>query len=151
MSDAAIPDPAIALATPLIAKHEGCVLHPYLCPAGVWTIGYGHTPGVTATGAPITQAQADALLAADVALFAGQVRKIAVPLQPHQEAALISFAFNLGLGALGKSTLLRLVNAGDIAGAADEFPKWVHAGGAVLPGLVARRDDERALFLGQSV
>ena len=63
--------------------------------------------------------------------------------------SLVSFFFNLGLGALGDSTLLRKLNAGDYQGAADEFPRWVKAGGQTLPGLVKRRDAERALFLSQ--
>jgi GH24 family phage-related lysozyme (muramidase) len=138
-----------------IIKHfEGRKLQAYQDSVGIWTIGYGHT---SAAGAPqvragmtITEQQAEDILKQDLGLFEAGVRdRVKVPLNSDQFSALVSFAFNVGLGALGNSTLLRKLNAGDYAGAANEFTRWVKAGGATLPGLVRRRDAERALFLSQ--
>lgn len=130
----------------LIKQFEGLYLKAYRCPAGVPTIGYGHTAGV-AMGQTITQQQADDYLRRDVRQFERAVaRLVTVPLTQGQFDALVSFAFNLGEGALAQSTLLRLLNAGDHAGAADQFDRWNKAGGRVLPGLVRRRAAERALF-----
>lgn len=130
----------------LIKQFEGLYLKAYRCPAGVPTIGYGHTAGV-AMGQTITQQQADDYLRRDVRQFERAVeRLVKVPLTQGQFDALVSFAFNLGEGALAQSTLLRLLNAGDYAGAAAQFDRWNKAGGRVLPGLVRRRAAERALF-----
>lgn len=130
----------------LIKQFEGLYLKAYRCPAGVPTIGYGHTAGV-AMGQTITQQQADDYLRRDVRQFERAVeRQVSVPLTQGQFDALVSFAFNLGEGALAQSTLLRLLNAGDYAGAAAQFDRWNKAGGRVLPGLVRRRAAERALF-----
>ena len=130
----------------LIKQFEGLYLNAYRCPAGVPTIGYGHTAGV-AMGQTITQQQADDYLRRDVRQFERAVsRQVRVPLTQGQFDALVSFAFNLGEGALAQSTLLRLLNAGDYAGAAAQFDRWNKAGGRVLPGLVRRRAAERALF-----
>ena len=130
----------------LIKQFEGLYLQAYRCPAGVPTIGYGHTAGV-AMGQTITQQQADDYLRRDVRMFERAVeRLVKVPLTQGQFDALVSFAFNLGEGALAQSTLLRLLNAGDYAGAAAQFDRWNKAGGRVLPGLVRRRAAERALF-----
>ena len=130
----------------LIKQFEGLHLKAYRCPAGVPTIGYGHTAGV-AMGQTITQQQADDYLRRDVRQFERAVsRLVSVPLTQGQFDALVSFAFNLGEGALAQSTLLRLLNAGDYAGAAAQFDRWNKAGGRVLPGLVRRRAAERALF-----
>ena len=130
----------------LIKQFEGLYLKAYRCPAGVPTIGYGHTAGV-AMGQTITQQQADDYLRRDVRQFERAVARLAtVPLTQGQFDALVSFAFNLGEGALAQSTLLRLLNAGDYAGAAAQFDRWNKAGGRVLPGLVRRRAAERALF-----
>lgn len=130
----------------LIKQFEGLYLKAYRCPAGVPTIGYGHTAGV-AMGQTITQQQADDYLRRDVRQFERAVaRQVSVPLTQGQLDALVSFAFNLGEGALAQSTLLRLLNAGDYAGAAAQFERWNKAGGRVLPGLVRRRAAERALF-----
>ena len=130
----------------LIKQFEGLYLQAYRCPAGVPTIGYGHTAGV-AMGQTITQQQADDYLRRDVRQFERAVeRQVSVPLTQGQFDALVSFAFNLGEGALAQSTLLRLLNAGDYAGAAAQFDRWNKAGGRVLPGLVRRRAAERALF-----
>ena len=130
----------------LIKQFEGLYLKAYSCPAGVPTIGYGHTAGV-AMGQSITQQQADDYLRRDVRQFERAVsRLVRVPLTQGQFDALVSFAFNLGEGALAQSTLLRLLNAGDYAGAAAQLDRWNKAGGRVLPGLVRRRAAERALF-----
>ena len=131
----------------LIKRFEGVRLHAYKCPAGVPTIGYGHTVGVR-MGQSITLAQAEQLLRDDLPIYeVGVLSFVKQPLTQGQFDALVSFAFNLGVGALGKSTLMRRLNAGDYAGAAGEFGKWVNAGGIRLRGLVLRREAERALFI----
>lgn len=131
----------------LIKKHEGLRLKAYKCPAGVWTIGYGSTRGVT-EGMEITEEEADERLRKDIEVAERCVNaSVKVTLTQGQFDALCSFAFNLGCGALGKSTLLRLLNHGQDDLAAQEFAKWVNAGGKKLPGLVARRKDEAELFM----
>lgn len=146
---AALPRDTVAL----VRHFEGRYLGAYLCPAGVPTIGYGHTGPDVRLGMTISQDDADALLAADLDAAAADVdRLVHVRLSPNQRGALASFVFNLGPGALASSTLLRRLNEDDFAGGADEFGKWVYAtvGGrkAILDGLVTRRAAERALFLG---
>ena len=134
-------------AIPLIKEFEGCKLKAYKCPADVWTIGYGHTDGVK-EGDEITQQEADRLLADDVNSFTtGVHRLVTSDINRNQLGALVSFAFNLGLGNLRHSTLLRLVNKGDFVGAADQFGRWNKANGVVLTGLVRRREAEKQLFL----
>lgn len=131
----------------LIKKHEGLRTSAYKCPAGVWTVGYGHTRSVKA-GDVITEKEADNLLIQDLAAAAADVsRLVKVPLTQGQFDALCSFVFNLGAGSLMKSSLLKYVNAGDFKKAADEFEKWVYSGGRILKGLVNRRKDERQLFI----
>jgi len=142
---------AVTLARPLVAGFEGGRLAAYRCPAGVWTVGYGATGPDIHEGTVWTQAQADARLDADLQRFAAAVLGMAaVALEPHELAALTSFVFNVGAGALRKSTLLRKLNAGDRQGAAAEFARWNRSGGRVLPGLTRRRDAERRLFLGDT-
>ena len=138
-------------------------LDPYLDPIGIWTIGWGHAIRVGndfLRGAAnrarafalypggLTLAQAEALLRADLIT---RCRDVAAALtrdvNDNQFAALVSFAFNCGTANLKQSTLLRLVNAGDFAGASREFPKWNKSGGQVLKGLTRRREAEAALFL----
>jgi lysozyme len=132
----------------LIKSHEGLRLDAYLCPAGVWTIGYGHT-GTARPGMRITNEQADDLLRLDVEKFEGCVRNaLQVEVTQGQFDALVSFAFNVGCGALRGSTLLRLLNQGDFDGAAAQFARWNRGGGQVLAGLARRREDERSLFEG---
>lgn len=130
-----------------IIKHfEGLRLEAYLCPAGVPTIGYGHTRGVK-LGQKITEAQANQLLADDYLEAEQQVAALVkVPLKHTQLEALTSFVFNLGIGKLLGSTLLRKLNSGDYAGASPEFDKWVYSKGVKLKGLIARRAEERKLF-----
>jgi len=134
----------------LTEHFEGLELTAYQDSVGVWTIGYGHTGADVQPGMAITQGDAQALLAEDVAAsVAGVNAAVSVDLEQYQFDALVDFAFNLGVGALRSSTLLKLVNAGDVAGAAGEFGKWVYAGGKVLPGLVRRRAAEAAMFQDQ--
>jgi len=140
----------------LIAEYEGCVLKAYRCPAGVLTIGIGHTSAAgsptVAAGMVITRDEADTILARDLLRFeAGVERLVKVPLTQGQFDSLVSFAFNLGETALKGSTLLRRLNAGDYTGAANEFGKWNRAGGRVLPGLTRRRTAEAALFRSAEV
>jgi lysozyme len=135
----------------LIRQFEGLRLTAYRDPVGILTIGWGHTGADVTESLTITEARARALLAADVAhVAAGVDRLVTVPLTAAERAALVSFAFNVGLGALARSTLLRRVNAGDRAGAVAEFGRWVYgtaAGRKVrLAGLVRRRQAEAALF-----
>ena len=137
----------------LIKQFEGCKLTAYKCPAGVWTIGYGHTtmagePTVV-EGMKITAVEATNILKRDLKKFeAGVDAVVKVPLEQHQFDALVSFAFNVGLGALGKSTLLRKLNAGDYAAVPAELMKWTKAGGKELPGLVRRRRAEAGMWRG---
>lgn len=130
----------------LIRKFEGCVLRAYLCPAGVWTIGVGHTRGVK-QGDQCSQQQADLWLTQDLqdaeAAVSSVVRK---PLTQSQFDALVSFTFNLGAKALSESTLLILLNTGRYDQAADQFSRWVNAGGKRLQGLVDRRAAEADMF-----
>lgn len=130
----------------LIRQYEGCKLKPYRCPAGVLTIGFGHT-GNVCEGQAITQAQADALLQKDATAAGEAVTRLAGSCTQGQFDALTDFVFNLGSGALAGSTLLHKHKAGDFAGAAAEFGKWVHAGSTILPGLVKRRASEVHLYL----
>jgi lysozyme len=134
----------------LVKASEGCKLTAYRCPAGIWTIGYGHTRGVK-EGQTITQAQAEALLLDDLDEAADSVRSmVTVPITQGQCDALCDFVFNLGAGRLRDSTLLRLLNQSRYAEAAAQFKFWVMANGHALPGLVTRRAAERALFEGTS-
>ena len=132
----------------LIKQFEGLKLTAYVCPAGVLTIGYGTTAGVT-PGMTITAERAEQLLRQDIAKFERGVRdSVKVPLTENQFSALVSFAYNVGLGAFRTSTLLRLLNKGEYAQAAEQFGRWNKAGGKVLPGLTRRRAAERKLFEG---
>lgn len=134
----------------LIKRFEGCSLVAYPDPgtgAAPWTIGYGSTAGVK-EGDKITQQRADVLLKLDADAAAREVSNIVdVPLNQNQFDALVSLAFNIGADALAKSTLMRKLNDENYAGAADEFPRWIYAGGKELKGLVARRAAERELFM----
>jgi lysozyme len=139
----------------LIKYYEGCRLAAYKCPAGVLTVGVGHTGPDVKPGMVITVQRADELLWQDVQRFVRDVNSLVkVPLTEGQFDALVSFAFNVGSDidadtiaeGLGDSTLLKLVNAGRFDAAAGEFAKWNKAGGKVLDGLVRRRATEAALF-----
>lgn len=116
-------------------------------PRDVWTIGWGHTAGVE-QGDTCTQNQAQEWLLEDTYSAAHNVAAMAaVPLAQNQFDALVSLVFNIGAHNFDGSTLLRKLNAGDYAGAADQFTVWNKQAGRVLPGLVMRRAEERALFL----
>jgi lysozyme len=127
---------------------EGCVLTAYPDPgtgAEPWTIGYGHTGPDVRPGMTITMDDAADLLRDDIRKAEAQVKRLVqVQLNQHQYDALVDFEFNTG--RLATSTMLRLVNAGDMAGADNEFQKWVYAAGHVLPGLVKRRHAEAVIF-----
>lgn len=131
----------------LIKHFEGCELKAYSDPVGIWTIGYGHTGGVT-VGQTITEPEAEDLLRSDLMHFEKEVSEI-VPdyLTPSQFSALVSFAFNVGVSNLKRSTLLKKINRGDIVGAAGEFTRFNRAGGSALLGLLRRRRAESELFL----
>ncbi|AVV37816.1 lysozyme [Pantoea vagans] len=131
----------------LIKRFEGLELKAYKDSVGILTIGYGHTHAVKA-GDAITSERADAYLREDLQVAELTINtNVKVKLTQGQFDALVSFVFNLGSGNFVKSTLIRKLNAGDYAGAADEFGKWVNAGGKKLPGLVKRRAAEREVFL----
>ncbi|WP_338019024.1 glycoside hydrolase family protein [Azospirillum doebereinerae] len=152
---AAVPRAIAPAAVDLVKHFEGRYLTAYLCPAGVPTIGYGHTARVQ-LGQTITEAAAEALLVSDLAAAAADVdRLVKVPVNADQRGALASFVFNLGAGNLACSTLLTLLNAGDYQGAANQFGRWVYArvqGVTIqLPGLVSRRASEAALFGGAAI
>lgn len=132
----------------LIEKFEGTVLKVYKDAVGKDTIGIGHLIKAGEYFTTLTQQQAEDLLAKDLKQFEiGVMTAVKVALTQNQFDALVSFSFNLGLGNLNSSTLLKKLNAGDYQGAADEFPKWNRAGGKVLQGLTNRRIAERELFL----
>ena len=137
----------------IIKQYEGFRAKPYLCPAGVPTIGYGATyyadgRKVTLRDAAISEADADKLLDKMLGKYEDAVnRYVQVPINQNQFDALVSFCYNLGQESLRKSTLLKKVNSKDYNGAADQFLRWNRAGGKVLAGLTNRRTDERKLFL----
>ena len=132
----------------LIKKFEGCELKAYLCPAQVWTIGYGSTGDHVYPDLVITETEAAALLMDDLVRFEDCVNEqIKVALTSNQFSALVSFTFNVGCGAFHDSTLRRRLNEGQDVETVirQELPRWVHGGGEILPGLVNRRNAEIAL------
>ena len=130
----------------LIKIYEGCRLTSYKCPAGVYTIGYGHTAGVK-KGQKITQKQAENFLRSDLKQFEnGLLRSVTAPLNQNQFDALVSFCYNCGLSAFKSSTLRKKLNAKDYAGASKEFERWNKSNGHILAGLTKRRKAERKLF-----
>jgi GH24 family phage-related lysozyme (muramidase) len=148
----------------MIKHHEGTRYKPYRCPALLWTIGVGHVLYPEQGKLPMEQRktyplkgqddrtyskeEVDQILAQDLRRFVvGVERYCPSGLSPNRLGALVSFAFNVGLGTLQRSTLRQLHNRGDYQGAADELLKFSKAGGKVLPGLLKRRNDERALYL----
>lgn len=148
----------------VIRHHEGVRYRPYKCPAKLWTIGVGHVLYPEQAKLPMDQrdafplrpednrvwseAEVDELLKQDLVRFERGVHTYC-PVQLTQSMfdALVSFSFNVGLGTLQRSTLRQKLLRGDVEGAADEFLKYTIGGGKILPGLVKRRKDERALFL----
>jgi lysozyme len=148
----------------MIAHHEGVRFKPYRCPALLWTIGVGHVidpnhikvplnerkdlPIPTGWDRTLSMAEVDDILATDLASFErGVLRLCPSGLTQSRFSALVSFAFNVGLGNLQRSTIRMCHNRGDFEAAAEAFMQWTKAGGKELPGLVKRRKDERALYL----
>lgn len=132
----------------LIKSFEKCKLSAYKDAVGIWTIGWGHVGTEAKPGVVITQQRADELLVLDIGKFESQVSEIVkAPINENQFSALVCLAFNCGINNIRTSHLIRYVNESNYLKAADEFPKWDHAGGKELPGLLRRREAERALFL----
>lgn len=134
----------------LIRRFEGCSLTPYLCPAGYWTVGYGHVIGIGKTKPEkqlYTQEEVDELLRTDLARFEqGVLRYCPVHLTQFEFDSLVSFSLNLGLGVLQRSTLRRKILRQDRQAAAKEILKYNKAGGQVLKGLTRRREAEYRMF-----
>ena len=148
-----VPTVAIALAKQFEGFHRVPKLdpdrraHPYLCPAGYWTIGYGHL--CSSKHPPITQSEAETYLSNDLksALIATVRYCPVLTTEPAGRlAAIVDFTFNLGAGRLQTSTLRRRINQRDWSDASEELRKWIYGAGKILPGLVARRSAEIALF-----
>ena len=136
----------------LIKEFEGCRLKAYKCPAGIWTIGIGHTGLVNGKpiteGMTITELMAETLLAIDLQKFENAINtKVKKPLTQNEFDSLTSLVFNIGIGAFEKSSMLKLLNSGHIPLAAGQFDRWIYAKGKVLNGLKKRRAAEKALFL----
>lgn len=136
----------------LVKESESCHLRAYLCPAGIWTIGWGNIRYANGKrveeGDVITQEQADSELEYDLGDAERIVtRNVRVPLTQHQFDALVSFAYNIGSANFIGSTLIRILNSGNYAFAAEQFGRWVYANGKKLNGLITRRARERDLFL----
>jgi lysozyme len=141
--------PDLKAAIDMIKEFEGLRLEAYLDPIGIPTIGWGQTEGVK-MGDVITRSKAEELLMSDIlnTRLPGITRLVKTPINNNELCALISFSYNVGLGALERSTLLKMLNAGQNRSlVADEFDKWVMGGGIKWPGLVRRRAAEKALFL----
>ena len=154
-----------AAAIDMIKHHEGVRTKPYRCPALLWTVGVGHVIDPTHAAVKyeerknlpipagwdrvLTMGEVDTLLAEDLRRFERGVLRLCPAASGRQGVfdSLVSFAFNVGLGNLQRSSLRMKTNRGEFDEAADEFLKWTKAGGRVLPGLVKRRNDERALYL----
>lgn len=130
----------------LIKKYESLRLKSYLCPAGKWTVGYGHTrtaqPGVV-----ITEAEADKLLLSDISIAEACVNGQHLMISQSMFDALVSFVFNIGCGNFQKSTLLlKIKGHSPINEVEEQWKRWVRGGGKVLPGLVKRREEEWRLY-----
>lgn len=133
----------------LIKAFEGCKLESYKCPAGIWTIGYGHTGSDVTSGLSIDEQEAESLLYDDLAQFENGVNKLTQELDITQGMfdALVCFSYNVGLGNLAKSTLLKLLKQNKVLEASEQFKVWNKAGGKELAGLTRRRNAEAELFL----
>ena len=149
----------------MIKHHEGVRTKPYRCPALLWTVGVGHVidpvhatvkyeerknlPVPAGWDRTLTMDEVDGILSQDLGRFERGVVRLCPAAVGNQGVfdALVSFAFNVGLGNLQRSSLRMKTNRGELEEAADEFLKWTKAGGKVLPGLIKRRMDERALYL----
>lgn len=134
----------------IIKNFEGCRLKAYKCPAGVWTIGYGHTGCDVKESLVITQEQAEHYLQNDVIIHSKNVtRLVKVPITQNQFDALVSFEYNVGYGNFASSTMLKLINQNKFPEAAQQFDRWVYANKKRLEGLAKRRQAEKELFLKQ--
>lgn len=133
----------------LIKKFEGLRLRAYKCPAGIWTIGYGHTGPDVDIGEEISEREAEDLLKGDLIQFEHGVESLldGTPASFDQFSAMVCLAYNVGLGNFRKSSVLRFHKAGDFSAAANAFLLWNKAGGKVLNGLTNRRNAERALYV----
>ena len=154
-----------AAAIKTIKCHEGVKTRPYRCPALLWTVGVGHVidpshiavkyeerrnlPIPDGWDRSLAMDEVDAILAQDLAKFERGVARLCPAALGNQGIfdALVSFSFNVGLGNLQRSGLRMKTNRGEFQDAAEEFMKWTKAAGRVLPGLVKRRQDERAMYL----
>ena len=133
----------------LIKHFEGCRLEAYKCPAGVWTIGYGHTKGVK-PGDQITKAVADSLLVEELEEYEKAVNDaVTISIDQCMFDALVSWTYNLGPSNLNASTMLKVLNSGDYDGVPAQIKRWNKAGGKVLEGLIRRREAEALLFEGK--
>jgi len=148
-----IPQAAIALAKRFegferkVKRGIEITAIPYICPAGFWTIGYGHL--CDPKHPPITEAEAEAYLARDLQTALAATLRYCPVLATEPEsriAAIVDFTFNLGAGRLQTSTMRRRINQRDWGAAATELRRWVYGGGKVLPGLFARREAEISLL-----
>lgn len=145
----------LELAVALCRQFEGYRAKPYLCPAGVPTIGYGSTyyadgRKVTLEDAPMSEPDARALLMYELqhTYLPGALRQCPSLIADERKCnAIVDFCYNLGIGRLQTSTLKRKINAGDWEGAREQLMLWTRGGGKVLPGLVRRREAEKALLL----
>ena len=132
----------------LIRFFEGLELNAYQCAAGVWTIGYGHTKDVQ-QGMTISEARANEMLAEELNEYESYINGlVTVELNQDQFDAMVSWVYNLGVGNLKASTLLKVLNAGDYDGVPAQMMRWNKAGGKVLEGLTKRRQAEADLFCG---
>lgn len=137
----------VLIATSCVAGFEGLRQVAYLDPVGIPTICFGETQGVK-MGDRATLEECKEMLAASLEIANNAVERcVSAPLNDNQRAALVSFTYNVGAGALCRSTLARKMNAGDIDGGCNELPLWVYAKGVKLPGLVKRREVERQMCL----
>lgn len=146
-----VPQAAIDLAKRFegfhrVPKSDPTRAHPYICPAGFWTVGFGHL--CKPDHPPITQEEAEAYLARDLQTALAATLRYCPVLATEPEnrlAAIVDFTFNLGAGRLQTSTLRRRINQRDWTSAAQELRRWVYGGGRMLPGLVRRREAEVVL------
>ena len=134
----------------LIKKFEGCELESYLCPADVWTIGYGTTKNVI-EGMRITENQAEELLKKDLETFEEEIEHLVeVPLSQCQFDSLVAWTYNLGATNLKNSTLLKVLNRAEHDEVPIQIKRWNKANGEVLKGLVRRREAEALLYEGKN-
>jgi lysozyme len=149
-----VPKPAIDLAKRFegfhrVPKHDPHRAYPYICPAGYWTIGFGHL--CDQNHPPITKNEAEAYLAQDLQTALRATLRYCPVLATESDgrlAAIVDFTLNLGAGRLQTSTLRRRINQRNWPSAATELGRWVHGGGRMLPGLVARRQAETVILVG---